>query len=128
MDAFFTKETAKFLTKTTPCDNGECVLWTGYCNKKGYGMARIKDSDDKWMTLTAHRLCILLQRKSFNLGNLDASHICHNSKCVNHKHIVLEPHHINNNRITCVARGECFGHLDSPACRLDLKLVPFTET
>lgn len=32
---------------------------------------------------------------------LDASHLCHNSECLNPDHIIFEPHSINMNRNMC---------------------------
>ena len=63
---FFESEKTKFISKTVKSDNGECLLWTGYCNKLGNGVARYKNSHGVWQTITAHRFIIMLEQKCLN--------------------------------------------------------------
>jgi len=45
-----------------------------------------------------------------------------NSLCVNVRHICLEPHSVNNQRILCKKTGNCSGHSIYPTCLLYLRL------
>lgn len=120
----FEKEKQKFMLKTTCSANGECILWTGCCRKSGYGVARFKDREGLWKAVTAHRLIVMIVLKNYNLeSHLDASHLCHNSKCVNIDHITLEAHFENNYRKACASRGKCFGHGTHPMCKLHLRMT-----
>ena len=42
----------------------------------------------------------------------EISHLCHNTKCVNPEHLVLENHEINIQRKQCCLRRRCAGHVD----------------
>jgi len=68
---------------------------------------------------------MLYRRRTFMREILDASHLYHNSLCVNAKHISLEPHSVNNQRISGKKTGNCSGHgmyLHYPAWLLHLQL------
>ena len=54
---------------------------------------------------------------------METSHLCHIKHCINPEHLNAEPHHINNNRQTCVNyrielsdNSFCTGHGDYPRC------------
>ena len=75
-----------------------------------YGVVKVNFRCGK-RNLTAHRLSYMLyQRQTFMRANLDASHLCHNSLCVNAEHISLEPHSVNIQRNSCKKTGNCSGH------------------
>jgi len=50
------------------------------------------------------------------VGELDASHYCHNVWCVNGDHIGFEPATVNASRRTCDRRKHCYGHTGHPNC------------
>ena len=70
---------------------------------------------------------------------METSHLCHNMHCINPEHLNAEPHHINNNRQTCVNyrielsdKSFCTGHGAYPKCIPDdwflwLNKVKFPE-
>lgn len=72
----------------------------------------------------AHRLSYMLDQRilkeklprfSPNGDHLDISHLCHNPKCINPQHLILEPHSINIDRIFCRRIKQCINcHL--PYC------------
>lgn len=55
-------------------------------------------------------------------SDMDCSHLCHNSLCVNVNHISLEHHFINNNKQYCLNSNLCYGHVGFRNCMLELKL------
>lgn len=121
LDIFSTK----LNNNSVASDNGECKLWVGPITTDGkYGLVSFRDPHSgKWIKRKAHRFCLMVFLKDFNLPTeLDCSHVCHNSKCVNPGHISLEPHHINNNRIHCRNLRKCIGHGHYPACNLKLTM------
>ena len=92
--------------------NNQCLLWTG--PKRGqYGSFNYLDiQENKWRRKTAHRMSYIIYiALDINLTNqLDCSHLCHNSLCVNSRHIFLEPRYINNHRKNCKTSNRCSGH------------------
>ena len=109
-----------------------CRVWKGASEDRSrskdgsllYGMIRAKlpypyDST----TSQKHRV----HRIAFSINNSDfydptdsdpISHLCHNSLCINPKHLSKEPQLINNHRIKCVQQGACDGHEPHPECIL----------
>ena len=43
--------------------------------------------------------------------DMDCSHLCWNSKCVNMEHVIVEPHGANGERKKCALQNNCTGHL-----------------
>lgn len=126
-DRFYEKYADKINENVSISTNNQCILWTGCTKGTGvkYGAVSCKFRCGNRRTITAHRLSYMLHhRRTFIRANLDASHLCHNSLCVTATHVSLEPHGVNNERISCVKSGECRGHGIYPACMLDLKLNP----
>lgn len=128
MEAFFKLYKEKISDKSVVAPNGDCVLWTSTTSKDGkYGVLSYKHpTENKWKKITVHRLAYMLSINNLNIDpNLDCSHLCHNSLCVNVEHLSLESKPINNNRNTCLRRGFCQNHENLPPCMLHLKL--YTE-
>lgn len=117
MEAFIAKYSE--LVRQRSEVNGLCRIWTGR-QVNHYGVVRYKNPHTGvWRTVSAHRFIIILDNKNFDLpADLDASHLCHNSLCVEREHLVLEPHSINNNRIHCKNSQICTGHGEYPDCML----------
>ena len=123
MEAFFEKYIKKLKENSHIGENQECIIWHGPLTKDGkYGLISISNPvSGIWQKKKAHRLSFMIHIKNLDLNSdLDCSHLCHNSLCVNPDHISLEPHHINNNRIHCKNEMKCSGHGIYPACRLEL--------
>ena len=103
----------------------ECQIWTGYKRKckgqrgGGYGImnVRMPDSDSR-TTMRVHRLAYIVHTGKFIPQELDVSHLCHNSLCVNVHHLSLEPHCINNARKFCRKHKACQGHGEYGDCIL----------
>ncbi len=105
--------------------NGTCRLWTKAINRDGYGVIKFKSPTDfSWKTTTTHRLSfVVFNRGSFeDIINLEISHLCHNRLCVNKDHLYAETHAQNMERGMCINRNTCLGHLNHPACLVNLKL------
>ena len=112
----------KLEEKSVTAENGECVLWCGSVKAGGYGVINVKLSKTSpWRSIVVHRVSFMMHNNTPHLDKHgDVSHLCHNSLCINPKHLSLEPHHINNNRQFCKMKGHCLGHHSYPLCRLDL--------
>ena len=108
--------------------NNECIIWTGFkrnYNGVEYGQINTKITvGGGWRTLHVHRLSYLIKHNILEPhGGLEASHLCHNSLCINPDHISLEPHFVNNNRRFCKNFQKCTGHgFNYPNCMLNLTL------
>ena len=122
---------AKLNYNSIVSDNGQCVLWTGCCGKgrrARYGTMCINVSvhgRPMWKCVSVHRLALLKAPTNLSLQDVltsqgDASHICHNTLCINAAHISVEPHYVNNNRQQCTHKGFCHGHREYPQCKLAL--------
>ena len=83
--------------------SGECWLWTGYCNKLGYGQFKFEDK-----TWKAHRLSYLLANGELPPSPLVVRHKCRSRNCVNPEH--LEPGTKSENELDKVRDGtDCRG-------------------
>ena len=122
MEGFIQKYSQKLQENSIPGQNGECLIWTGACTPNGkYGVINCKLPDARgWRQMHAHRLAYMLQHRIIQLPDSDVSHLCHNTKCINVEHLVLERHGFNNSRQTCISCGRCLGHV--PPCRINLKM------
>ena len=125
MEAFLNKYKTKLNDSSVLADNGHCAIWTGATHKNGkYGVIKYKHPlNNTWHVIHAHRLSKLLSLGICDMpADIDASHICHNSLCINPQHISFEPHGFNNQRQICMAANKCFGHPDPlPECLVHLK-------
>ena len=66
-------------------EDGECILWDGYCNEFGYGRLRLADGS----LCMAHRLAWVAANGCDIPEGLTLDHLCRNPSCVNSDH--LEP-------------------------------------
>lgn len=94
-----------------------CLYWMGYkqaTNKKNsviYGFKCIKyPGDDKCHKVTVHRLRYILHLGFKPDINMDVSHLCHNSLCLNVDHLSLEPKSVNKSRSKCLNKEICSTH------------------
>lgn len=105
-----------------------CLIWTGATYDDKYGKMRnpLKKYKDQPTYMRTHRMVYLLHniehfksgflpKSDSNGDNLDVSHICHNTLCVNINHLTLESHLINCSRNECVSLGKCTDQ-HFPAC------------
>jgi hypothetical protein len=125
MEDFFESLSAKISLYSAPAHNSDCRIWAGnVTSNRLYGLLSYRDPETNiWKKKHVHRLALMVQLRSLNIPKeLDASHLCHNSLCVNVNHLSLEPHSVNNNRQCCKGCGHCIGHGDFPDCMLKLKL------
>ena len=54
------------------------------------------------ITIRVHRVALLKKIRSVQVPEgLEASHLCHNKRCINLEHIVAETHAVNQSRIEC---------------------------
>ena len=123
--AFFDKYSEIMSDKVCVSSNSECLIWTAGTTgeKVKYGAVKVTFSCGNRRTMKAHRFaCMLFHRQTFLAAHLDASHLCHNSLCVNPEHISLEPRSVNSQRNSCKITGICSSHGIYPACLLRLQL------
>lgn len=123
-EAFYAKYSLKLNEKSVSGPNGQCILWTGYVDKHGYGMINVKISQNKWANRGVHRISMIVHKKlSFEqVENLHVSHICHNKLCIAPHHLSVETSEINNNRLTCISMRHCMHHSPFPDCLLHLRV------
>lgn len=84
-----------------PEPNSGCWLWTGYCNKDGYGRITIDAT-----TRYAHRVSWFLQNGEIPNGAF-VCHRCDTPACVNPDHLFLGTH--QDNMDDKVAKGRASG-------------------
>lgn len=101
-----------------------CQVWQKASSGKGagpkYGMSKVKFPwGMRAKAIRVHRLMYMLANSNFDLtSQLDVSHLCHNSLCVNEDHLSLEPHTVNNSRRHCLSTvpRTCVGHNQYEKC------------
>ena len=119
MDAFFNKYREKLILKSI--ERNDCRIWIGTKSAdKQYGVINYKcPIHHVWKQTKVHRLAYMIFNGNLLITpDLDCSHLCHNSLCINPYHISLEPHYVNNNRKVCLDRGICMTHLQYRDCML----------
>ena len=62
--------------------SGECWLWTGYCNKLGYGQFKFEGK-----TWRSHRFSYFLANGELPAPPLVVRHKCRSRNCVNPEHL-----------------------------------------
>ena len=80
--------------------------WGGVQKSGRYNVAQINiklPGATKRTKTNVARLSKMICVKNFEIRGVDASHLCHNSLCVNPDHINFETHEVNNMRHTCVS-------------------------
>ena len=120
--------------KSTLHSNGECMIWKGAVNNRGYGIFRYRAPEGTFRSIGAHRVSAFVNNGldgnfDFVLSErLHASHLCHNKKCINPSHINLESSSINQLRQNCIRTNACHGHCTrdgrrQPDCLLHLMAI-----
>lgn len=120
MDMDFKKLKVKIINKSDPAQDGTgCRLWRGALEHKGnatYGKMNVKMLG-QWRVMHVHRVAYMAEYEiiiSQNMG--DVSHLCHNTLCVNVKHMAVEPHSTNMDRSICKSMNLCRGHIPFKNC------------
>lgn len=89
---------------------GTCLLWGRSTNQDGYGIKRLK-YEGQWKNFLIHRLAYAIGHNVILTNTMFLSHLCHNTRCMELSHLVLEPLEVNNSqRKTCSSRRECTGN------------------
>ena len=121
----FWEKFERSLQKHSIKGGGGCILWSGSCDRHGYGRKTVTwCTTGKLKVELAHIVAYMLHKKLTELprtndaGDLmDISHRCHEKLCINPDHLVLEPHSQNMLRDACFRRGSCTME-HSPPCIL----------
>ena len=86
---FITEKVKNNFNKNYTVDENECWVWQNYTNKDGYGEIHLKDEFNKDNRCRAHRISWMIEHESdWPIHKPVARHTCHNSSCVNPKHII----------------------------------------
>ena len=90
--------------------NNECALFKAeHLNKDGYAYIGFRKGG-KTTTASVQRVSLIVSEGKLDLGDNDASHLCHNKLCINPLHVSLEDRASNCQRRSCVSRGLCQRH------------------
>ena len=100
-----------------------CRTWDGHVNstqgERGYGQIRVlmpvANGEKRSMKYLCHRVMISLARMEKIPSGSEASHICHNRRCIRVSlpgnddpgHVIMESSAINSTRRTCFVNGSC---------------------
>ena len=90
---------------------GDCLVWTGYCDKKGYGQVGL--GPRKSGTRLTHRIAFYLRHGPIP-ERMSICHTCDNPPCCNPAHLFLGTL-TDNNRDMC-KKGR-HGHAKRTHCR-----------
>ena len=106
-----------------------CIEWKGECasfrkddvNTYGKKNVILHNTDGVVVVaseMTAHRASLGCHEKSRAIleSSDEASHLCHNTKCVNPKHLIMEKPKFNAKRKNCVKENACI-------CRQPVKCI-----
>lgn len=96
--------------------SGECWLWLGYINDKGYGSFSVEGKPKR-----AHRVSYELFVGEIPEG-LELDHLCHTNACVNPKHLEAVTHQVNMSRQQLTGRYKGWTAKYSPERRQHIKL------
>lgn len=78
--------------------SGECLLWTGSKNSRGYGKLAIRRDGEKPRFVYVHRFSWEVHHGPIPNG-VHIDHLCHNRSCVNPKHLRLSDNITNHQNL-----------------------------
>lgn len=125
VDMFYDMVMANQLTGQGP--KGTCVEYattSTMVSKTKYPQTS-RTINGRKIYMRIHRLALLKKMRVAHLdSSIEASHLCHNTKCMNMDHIVAETHESNQSRITCANERKNMGnsnyctgdHYGNPNC------------
>jgi len=94
-----------------------CRNWIPAKRAEEYGRIRASvPGKIKSKVLYAHRIKYKITHPMVTIKDWDVSHLCHNSRCVNPGHLILESREENNRRNMCKSVGKCLGHGNGQMC------------
>lgn len=100
--------------------DGDCLVWSGACRNKGYGVIR---AGGKGSSIVAvHRLAYELWVGPIPDG-LFVLHRCDNPPCCNPAHLFLGTHADNMRDMVAKGRGRAPAGAANPRCRLSPEIV-----
>lgn len=91
----YTDPAEAFAARTEP--SGECLVWTGSKNARGYGKLWVT-TDDGRAVVYAHRYAWEQVKGPIPEG-LHIDHVCHNKSCVNVEHLRLATNKQNHENL-----------------------------
>ena len=91
--------------KLTNCGpNGTCIEYKTSSSSSGQDryIQTSRTINGRKIHARVHRVALLKKIRQVELpDSMEASHLCHNKKCMNIDHLIAEPHDINMSRYTC---------------------------
>lgn len=93
-----------------------CHEWVGGLEHGTYGKITVAWPDGQKCRERTHRIAYMAAHKCLKSDlprtddsgrKLDVSHLCHNGRCINPAHLVLEPHETNLERMSCKCQKQC---------------------
>ena len=105
-------------TLTNQGRQGTCVEYRPNTNTSNQYVQSSRTINDCKITIRVHRVALLKKLRSVSVPEgLEASHLCHNKRCIALEHIVAETHAINQSRNSCAYRRQITG--DAEFCTDD---------
>lgn len=104
---------------------GECLIFQGKPRQTdGYCYLTYRFLNQvTTCTVARAQYCILKRTSPLDIpSGFDVSHTCHNHRCIEPNHLILEPHAVNARRKMCVTGQQCIGHGAYPPCQLNFRL------
>jgi hypothetical protein len=103
---------AAYLTNAKTTDQGSCRIWSSVSERpqihmphKYRGLPEMQSFPGRWPVARLVLLCNNLMPPKDE--EVVASHLCHNSRCVNYQHLVWESHAANMIREKCHDKKKC---------------------
>jgi hypothetical protein len=99
----------------------DCILFSGFRNKDGYGIKQVKFKDGKWRPKGAHRISYC-EYHGITIDEINGKvilHTCDNPPCINPEHLVLGTQSENVADMYLKGRSYCRTGSSNPNAKLN---------
>ena len=101
VDAFYNMIMSNVLTGQGP--HGTCTEYATANKAHNQYVQTSRRINGSKIICRTHRVALLQKLRLYELpATLEASHLCHNKKCMNPDHLIAETHAANKSRDTCI--------------------------